>query len=67
MPGSISDSYEPLDDDEIDCEPDDYGPGETCWLCHGQGGWHECGDDTCPCLNKDITDVCPECDGKGEV
>jgi hypothetical protein len=39
---------------------------EACWRCHGWGGWHDCGDDCCPCLDKDeITDECDECDGTG--
>ena len=41
---------------------------ETCWVCDGAGGWHECGEDTCVCRDKErITDVCAECRGVGEV
>lgn len=49
-------------------DPDDYADGErvSCWHCHGAGGFHDCGDDCCPCLDKDeITDECPECQGDG--
>ena len=46
-----------------DDEPDD---AEDCWYCHGDGGFHDCGEDTCCCLDKDeITEVCPECGGRG--
>ena len=39
----------------------------SCWQCLGEGGWHECGEDTCCCLDPDdITDICEECDGEGE-
>ena len=37
-----------------------------CWQCHGQGGWHECGEDCCPCLDKEeVTRDCDECFGQG--
>lgn len=40
---------------------------ESCWCCMGEGGWHDCGEDTCCCLDKDtIDDVCEECEGEGE-
>jgi hypothetical protein len=42
-----------------------HGLYEACWHCHGAGGWHDCGDDCCPCLEPEITDECPECDGEG--
>jgi hypothetical protein len=39
---------------------------ESCWQCMGQGGWHDCGEDCCPCLDKEeITVDCDECDGEG--
>lgn len=39
---------------------------ETCWMCHGEGGWHDCGEDCCPCLDKDeITVDCDMCAGEG--
>jgi len=41
---------------------------ETCWNCHGEGGWHECGEDTCCCIDpEEITEYCPECDGTGRI
>jgi hypothetical protein len=37
-----------------------------CWQCHGEGGWHDCGEDCCPCLDKEEIDtLCDECDGEG--
>lgn len=40
--------------------------GEPCWHCLGEGGFHDCGEDTCCCLDKDeITEICPECRGRG--
>ena len=40
---------------------------ETCWKCMGEGGFHECGEDTCACLAPDDLDViCAECHGEGE-
>ena len=39
---------------------------EQCWQCHGEGGFHDCGEDCCCCLDKEeITDECEECDGRG--
>jgi hypothetical protein len=39
---------------------------ESCWMCVGAGGWHECGEDTCCCLDgEEITDWCAECQGEG--
>lgn len=44
---------------------------ETCWHCHGEGGFHDCGEDTCCCADNeggpndyDWYD-CPECQGRG--
>jgi hypothetical protein len=37
-----------------------------CWLCWGRGGFHDCGEDCCPCLDKEeITVRCDECGGRG--
>lgn len=37
-----------------------------CWQCHGEGGFHDCGEDVCCCLDGDeITEDCGECDGDG--
>lgn len=43
----------------------DEGDWETCWYCHGEGGWHDCGEDCCPCPYPRINVVCPECRGRG--
>jgi DnaJ-class molecular chaperone len=41
---------------------------EECWQCHGEGGWHDCGEDVCCCLDKEeITERCPECNGTGRT
>lgn len=38
----------------------------VCWYCDGAGGWHECMDDCCACLDPDeITITCSVCNGKG--
>jgi hypothetical protein len=40
---------------------------EPCWECHGEGGYHDCGEDCCCCLDKEeITHLCQTCDGEGE-
>jgi hypothetical protein len=37
-----------------------------CWQCHGEGGWHDCGEDCCCCLDKETIDVeCDICEGEG--
>jgi hypothetical protein len=38
----------------------------SCWKCMGDGGWHDCGEDTCCCdpVDLDVT-VCEVCDGEG--
>ena len=59
--------------------PDDDYPFETCrvcgsymervdcWQCQGEGGYHDCGEDTCCCLDKEeVTVDCPECGGEGD-
>jgi hypothetical protein len=39
---------------------------EDCWMCHGGGGYHDCGEDTCCCLDKESIDFdCGECGGEG--
>ena len=38
----------------------------TCWDCGGSGGFHDCGDDSCPCADpEEPTDTCQTCEGKG--
>lgn len=40
---------------------------QSCWCCMGEGGFHNCGEDTCCCLDQNtIDDVCEACDGAGE-
>jgi hypothetical protein len=39
---------------------------ESCWQCMGDGGWHDCGEDCCCCLEPELNVVCDECDGEGE-
>ena len=39
---------------------------ESCHACFGEGGFHNCGDDTCVCLDKSANVMCEECDGTGE-
>lgn len=37
-----------------------------CWNCHGEGvTYHDCGEDTCCCLDKVENVVCAECGGMG--
>jgi hypothetical protein len=39
---------------------------ESCWSCMGAGGFHNCGEDTCCCLDpEELDDVCEECEGAG--
>ena len=40
---------------------------EACWECLGAGGFHDCGEDTCCCLDPDERhDLCETCGGTGE-
>jgi hypothetical protein len=61
-------SYEPLEDDYdrewcAVCGSDM--AWEQCWQCHGEGGFHDCGEDCCPCLEPDLNETCEECGGRG--
>lgn len=38
----------------------------TCPACGGAGGFHDCGEDSCCCLDPD-TSICETCNGDGEV
>lgn len=39
---------------------------EDCWQCHGDGGFHDCGEDCCMCIDKEeITVDCEVCKGEG--
>lgn len=41
---------------------------ESCYNCHGEGGFHNCGEDCCCCLDKEeITEICPVCGGTGDL
>ena len=41
---------------------------EPCWNCSGDGGFHDCGDDVCCCIDKDrITHDCDVCRGEGHL
>ena len=41
----------------------------TCQGCGGLGEYHDCGEDTCCCLNPEASDMweCHECEGHGVV
>lgn len=40
----------------------------VCWRCGGAGGWHDCGDDCCSCLDpEEITQRCGQCGGEGTL
>lgn len=58
--GYEDDGTEPFDD------------GDDCWKCMGDGGWHDCGDDCCPCLDPSDVEspdwvACDECNGEGRI
>ena len=42
---------------------------ELCPRCLGDGGWHDCGEDCCPCANPDDAYwvECDECHGEGRI
>lgn len=48
---------------EDDGEP--IGEWQSCWYCLGHGGWHDCGEDTCCCLEPEMDVVCDVCEGRG--
>lgn len=65
----------PLESQAADVE-DDHGypydeeDNEGCSRCHGEGGWHDCGEDSCCCgVNAELVNEdwvwCPECHGRG--
>lgn len=57
-------------EDEPDNDDDafaDHGQWDTCWHCHGDGGFHDCGEDCCPCADPEPNVTCPECDGTGRI
>jgi hypothetical protein len=54
----VDEPYEPYDED--------FGDYVECWQCGGEGvSHHECGEDTCCCLNPEDNVICDICDGKG--
>jgi hypothetical protein len=56
----------PDDYDDLRCEvcgaSADY---ETCWQCYGEGGFHDCGEDCCPCAEPELNEECNICAGRG--
>ena len=56
----------PDDDPEGEHRFDEDGACDGCWRCHGEGGWHDCGEDSCCCgINAELVNedffLCPEC------
>lgn len=49
--------------------PDDDGPERIdCWDCGGEGvTHHDCGEDTCHCLNPEDNVTCETCGGRGTL
>ena len=39
---------------------------EPCWQCFGEGGFHDCGEDSCCCLEPELNIPCDVCDWEGE-
>ena len=47
---------------------DDFADEDSCPDCDGEGGYHDCGDDTCCCADpwdEDGWIVCDHCGGTG--
>ena len=40
---------------------------QICWACNGRGMWHDCGEDTCCCLDPEPDQFCDECYGDGYI
>ena len=62
----MSDPYGSPWDDPYEDEP------ECCWSCHGEGGFHDCGEDTCCCADPEDVESddwcwCDECGGSGYI
>jgi hypothetical protein len=38
-----------------------------CPDCGGQGGWHDCGEDCCACLEPEDNVSCSTCEGRGLI
>lgn len=58
------DAYEPLDPYCPMCNS--CMEVESCWQCFGEGGFHDCGEDCCCCLEPDINETCDVCNGAGD-
>jgi hypothetical protein len=44
----------------------DNGIWEDCWQCGGEGvSGHDCGEDTCCCLDQSDNIICDICNGEG--
>lgn len=57
-------------DARIDSGPENDGDAETvdCWECNGEGGYHDCGEDCCMCVDQErVTHECSTCGGSGFV
>jgi hypothetical protein len=50
---------------EDDYDDRDAGEWECCWHCGGAGGFHDCGEDCCPCADPELNETCEECHGEG--
>ena len=50
-----------------DCYDEFPSDDDTCQRCEGEGCYHDCGDDTCCCMEEDSDDLatCPDCGGTG--
>jgi hypothetical protein len=50
-------------------DPDYIDADDTCQRCDGDGGYHDCGEDTCCCALGDDPDpdwvTCEDCGGTG--
>lgn len=38
-----------------------------CWDCGGEGGFHDCGEDSCCCLDPELNEECATCEGNGVI
>lgn len=49
-----------------DCSLDDYSEWIECWNCAGEGlSDHDCGEDTCCCIDPEPNVPCDICEGAG--
>ena len=41
---------------------------DSCWRCYGAGGFHNCYEDVCCCMDPgSLNEVCGECGGAGYI